>query len=287
MPLNFKKKIIVVYHGGCADGFGGAWAAWKKFGDKAHYYPASHGEKPNRDWRGKDMYLIDFSYPVPQMKALIAANRRVTSLDHHVSAEAATKMTHDYRYAVRRSGCVLAWRYFHPKRKVPKLLSEIEDIDLYGPRRNVPCAVRALTEVLDGNFPTWDRLARALDNPRTRRAWLQKGEFIYRYQLRLTHRVAQEAAQLVQFGGYRAVAVNSQYFEDFIPDAVRFADAPVTIIWRARKDAIHVSLRSDGRADVAKLAERFGGGGHKRSSGFELPHGAKFPWSAIAVKKRT
>ena len=33
------KNIVIIYHTDCRDGFGAAWAAWKKFGDSATYIP--------------------------------------------------------------------------------------------------------------------------------------------------------------------------------------------------------------------------------------------------------
>jgi len=33
------KEIVIIYHADCPDGFGAAYAAWKKFGDKASYLP--------------------------------------------------------------------------------------------------------------------------------------------------------------------------------------------------------------------------------------------------------
>jgi hypothetical protein len=30
---------VVIYHADCRDGFGAAYAAWKKFGDNASYIP--------------------------------------------------------------------------------------------------------------------------------------------------------------------------------------------------------------------------------------------------------
>ena len=38
------ERTIVAYHGNCPDGFGGAYAAWKKFGDTAEYLPLSYGK---------------------------------------------------------------------------------------------------------------------------------------------------------------------------------------------------------------------------------------------------
>ena len=37
------KKTVVLYHANCHDGFGGAFAAWKKFGDAADYVPMRYG----------------------------------------------------------------------------------------------------------------------------------------------------------------------------------------------------------------------------------------------------
>src|SRR3989344_9691389 len=181
----FKKNIVVIYHGGCSDGFGGAWAAWKKFGDKAHYYGSSHGEPPLDYLRGKTIYLVDFSYPPEAVKRLIKNNIRVTAIDHHVSTEQATKLTQDYRYSTNRSGCVLAWQYFHPKTAIPRLLLHIEDIDLWKFRLSHTKAVRAYLETQDMNFKTWSGLALKLESSATREVLFQHGEFVLAYQERL------------------------------------------------------------------------------------------------------
>ena len=39
-------NISVLYHADCPDGFGGAYAAWKKFGDTAEYIPVKYGRTP-------------------------------------------------------------------------------------------------------------------------------------------------------------------------------------------------------------------------------------------------
>ncbi len=291
MRQEFKKNIIVIYHGGCSDGFGGAWAAWKKFGDKAHYYGASHGEPPLDYLRGKTIYLVDFSYSPEVVQKLMKSNVRVTAIDHHVSAERATKLTYDYRYAVNNSGCVLAWRYFHPKKPVPRLLLHIEDIDLWKFRIPHTKAVRAYLETQDMNFPTWDALARELDRATSRAMLIRLGGLVLSYQERLCNELIAETAQLVQFGKYRTYAVNapnfnSQNFTDLIADKLIRRTPPIAIVWRTGKKGTKVSLRSDGSADVGKLASRYGGGGHADSSAFRLPPGAKLPWTVVSEKKR-
>lgn len=287
----FKKNIIVIYHGGCSDGFGGAWAASKKFGDTAHYYGASHGEPPLDYLRGKTIYLVDFSYPPEAVRKLMKQNKRVTAIDHHVSAEKATKMTEDYRYAVKNSGCVLAWRYFHPKKPVPRLLLHIEDIDLWKFKLPHTKAVRAYLETQDMNFKTWNELSVQLERPAIRASIMKLGNLVLSYQERLCNELIAETAEQVQFGKYLTQAVNapnfnSQNFTDLIADKLIRRKPPIAIVWRTGKKGTKVSLRSNGSADVGKLAARYGGGGHADSSAFRLPPGAKLPWTVVPEKKR-
>src|SRR3989338_10219323 len=125
------KKIIILYHADCSDGFGGAWAAWKKFGNKVSYIPVWHQEPPPKGLKNKIIYMIDFTYPEKITKKLIRDNKRVTSIDHHETAEKTTKLTFDYRFSLDNSGSALAWKYFHPKKKIPLFLKNIEDMDLW------------------------------------------------------------------------------------------------------------------------------------------------------------
>jgi len=55
-----EKNIAVLYHGGCPDGFGGAYAAWKKFGDDADYIPMKYNWPVPEKLDGKELYFIDF-----------------------------------------------------------------------------------------------------------------------------------------------------------------------------------------------------------------------------------
>ena len=125
------KNIVILYHAECSDGFGGAWAAWKKFGSRAAYIPLYHHNPPPVGLRGKEVYMIDFTYNEPVVKKLLKENNRVTSIDHHESQESATKLTEKYLYAVDHSGSVLAWKYFHPGKPTPMLLRYIENGDLW------------------------------------------------------------------------------------------------------------------------------------------------------------
>ena len=79
------EDIVVIYHGNCSDGFGAAWAAWKKFGDSAQYFAVKHNSSPPDGLVGKEVYLVDFVYSEKETEKIIKENKTVTAIDHHIS----------------------------------------------------------------------------------------------------------------------------------------------------------------------------------------------------------
>src|SRR3989344_1067042 len=77
------ERTIVLYHGSCPDGFGGAYAAWKKFGESAEYIPLHRDAPPATDFAGAHLYFIDFTYPKEIMDQFVAEAASVVVLDHH------------------------------------------------------------------------------------------------------------------------------------------------------------------------------------------------------------
>lgn len=84
-----EKQIIILYHGGCHNGFGGVYAAWKKFGAEAEYVPLYDREKPPEGLAGKEVYCIDYSYSRPVFHDLEQKTKRLVVLDHHSGREEA------------------------------------------------------------------------------------------------------------------------------------------------------------------------------------------------------
>lgn len=52
---------VVLYHADCMDGFGAAWALWKRF-PNAEYIPVKYGQAPPSGLSGKHVVMADFSY---------------------------------------------------------------------------------------------------------------------------------------------------------------------------------------------------------------------------------
>ena len=126
-----NKEIVILYHADCLDGFSGAWAAWKKFGSKAEYIPVHHQKAYPEGIRGKEIYFLDFAYPEEITKEIIEFSEKVVIIDHHKEAEETAKIASDHLFSNNNSGAVLAWKYFHPEKQIPKLLRYVEDMDLW------------------------------------------------------------------------------------------------------------------------------------------------------------
>ena len=277
-----KKKIVVLYHGNCTDGFTGAWAAWKKFGNKAQYIGVKHSAPPPAGITDKDaVYMIDYTYPWKYLSKIIKDNKRVTSVDHHISAKENTEKTFQYSYALNNSGAVLAWKYFHPEKKVPVISRHVEDIDIWKFKLPRTREIFAYMDLFDYDFKTWDKLAKKLENPKTRKQVIKDGTIALLHEDRLVDRLVANNAELVKFEGIKAYAINSPNFPSQLGHRLVLKLPPIGIVWHEKADKINVSLRSDGNTDVAKLAGKYGGGGHKAASAFTVPKGSKLPWKAL------
>lgn len=279
---SLKKDIIVIYHRDCSDGFGAAWAAWKKFGDSAEYFGAKHKASPPQGLTDKEIYFVDFTYPEEIMENLAKKNKRVTAIDHHISAQNTVKKTQDYSFDLSHSGAVLSWRYFHPSKPVPKILDYIEDTDLWKFELPDSKEVFAFLELFDFNFNVWSKLADDLDDDEKRGTMIQKGRIILDYEQKMIGRIISKHAETVKFEGFKVLSVNSPVWASQIGNEVVKKTPPLVIIWYQDEDGLKFSLRSDGSVDVSKIAQKFGGGGHKSSAGFSLKMGEKLPWEIIS-----
>src|SRR6187549_3257027 len=52
---------VVLYHAECADGFGAAWALWRRF-PQARFLAVKHGVPPPDGLKGERVVIVDFSY---------------------------------------------------------------------------------------------------------------------------------------------------------------------------------------------------------------------------------
>jgi hypothetical protein len=261
-------RIAVIYHGGCTDGFGAAWAAWKRHGGAASYLPARYGEPLPDPGGAERVYLLDFSAPRAVLDAL-AGRHEVRLLDHHKTAAEALGDAPYATFDMHKSGAVLAWEHFHPAAAVPRLLAYVQDRDLW---RFVLPHSREVSAALSSypmQFEEWQALAERLDaEPQT---IVAEGAAILRYLVQQTATVCDEAMWRA-VGGHLVPVVNATNLASEVGEELlrRHPDAPfVASYYDTAQGYRKWSLRSRPGVDVSAIAQRFGGGGHAQAAGFE------------------
>lgn len=274
------KNIVVIYHKDCPDGFGAAWAAWRKFGNRAEYIPATYEMPPLKGLTNKEIYILDFSYPVSVIKQLVKNNRNVTVIDHHLTARKNAEAASQWYYDLNHSGAVLTWLYFYQTKKIPWFLLRIEDIDLWRLRLKDSLATAAFLKVEGYDLRVWDKIAEGFEKSKTRKKYIEAGKMVLKYQEKIVEALV-SSADLVKFAGHRTLVVNSPILPSQIGNALVKKMPPIGIVWSEKGGVKKISLRSNGRVDVSKIAKRFGGGGHKQAAGFYLKSKMKFPWKSI------
>lgn len=299
------KPEICIYHGNCDDGFGAAYAVWKRWGDSVEYVAGIYGKAPP-DVTDKNVIMVDFSYKRDVLAAMGRVAKSIVVLDHHKTAKSEmmewgskqppstleNKLANsefDVAHCLMqnclpiiawfdmdKSGARMAWEFCHPGLPVPKFILHVEDRDLW--RFDLPYTryVSAAIRSYDHSFERWDAWA----DDENLIGLIRDGGAIARAEKKLIAQFVEQSFQ-DKIGGYKVPTVNVPYHfaSDCANDLLaKFPDAPFAAAWFKRGDGrFQCSLRStDDRVDVSKVAETYGGGGHRNAAGFEVPSEAGF-----------
>lgn len=188
----------------------------------------------------------------------------------------------EYLFSLTRSGCVLAWRYFFPKKKTPPFLLTVQDHDLFTLRRKKTLEIVTALALCEQTFLSWDRLIRRFELSQGRRSLETLGSFLLQYKDAHVTRLL-DIAEPVTFHGVKAFAVNTHVFYSEVGTRIyKTLGVHLGIIWYAKNGKIKVSLRSDGTVDCARLARSYGGGGHVGAAAFWLERDWHYPWKQRA-----
>lgn len=258
---------LVIYHGKCLDGMTAAWAVKSALSD-GDYVPASHGDAPP-NVANRDVIIVDFSYSRAAMKTMALDARSLLVLDHHKSAQDDLADLPFAVFDMKRSGAGMAWDWFHPYQPRPALVNLVEDGDLwrYALQGSREFQLRLKMEPM--NFANWDRIAE-MSKPELD-AFIAEGDLLKRA---FDSEVAtlQEDCYAVMLLGEKGLAVNaSAWYGSELGHQLAVMSGSFGMVWCQLDGALKISLRSCGEYDVAQLAAKFGGGGHRNAASFTLP----------------
>jgi uncharacterized protein len=277
--MTLNNPIIIIYHGNCPDGFAAALAAqlffkqcdnYKAFKNNIIFHKGKHGTSPP-DCNGKEVYILDFSYKLNEMKSLCQQAIKVTLIDHHISAfkeldGLETEYDNlDMNFDMQQSGAVLSWRFFH-KTAVPRLFEHIQDNDLWNFKLDNTRTIIMSIMSYPMKFKLWTNWLNeknALDK-------LHYEGVILERQSNRQIKHYKQMARMATIAGYTIPVVNApahigsellHQLSDGHPFAAAYEDKPERRSWQLRSGG-------DQAIDVSMIAQQFGGGGHKNASGF-------------------
>ncbi len=253
---------MVLYHAECMDGFGAAWAIWKKF-PNIRFLPVKHGQAPPADLKDQRVVIVDFSYARPILEAMASETKALLILDHHITAQRTLNgFPHAY-FDQTKSGAVLSWEWVHGT-EAPWLLQYVQDKDLWTWALPGSREISAALASYPFNFELWDRFSQ--------QALEQEGRAILRYEQELVGKLTAQAV-MVEFQDQIIPSVHSAILTSQIGERLS-PHHPFCLIWHDRDGRRYFSMRShtDG-TDVGTIAASFGGGGHTHAAGFSIPLG--------------
>jgi hypothetical protein len=268
------------FHAGCPDGFGAAWALWRAWGGEGRFTPRGH-EDPVEAHRhaGELVVFVDIAAANPDLQALADVDAQLLVLDHHASArdrfqadpELAGSLAaagHHIHFDLDHSGAILAWNHFHPGVPAPELLRYVEDQDLWNWKLPSSEEVNAAIGSYPRDFDSWELLSlRSADE------LAEEGAHILRAN-RIEVERSLSGAHPIRLGSEQAEAVNSRYVRAPIGHELAKRAAfgrPWGVVYRTQGERVDASIYSIGELDVARVAQSYGGGGHRNAAGFTVP----------------
>lgn len=276
-------KILCIYHGNCADGFGAAWAVRRSLGaENVEFIAGSYG-MPTPDVAGRLVIIVDFSFPLEVLQAMADQARAVLVLDHHkTAAEALAGLEpaplHYHAWAdtlpklsavfdMNRSGAGITWDFFFPQNQRPDLINHIEDRDLWRFKLEGTSEVLANLFSYAQDFQIWDEL---MQQPMS--AAIAAGVAINRkHQKDVAELVASSKHRMV-IAGHDVPVANLPHI--YASDACHLMarHEKFAACYQDSADHRYFSLRSnDAGMDVSEIAKKYGGGGHRNAAGFKAP----------------
>lgn len=270
---------IVIYHDQCPDGFSASIAATPSLPADTRFVGGNYDKDLPYIERGEDVFILDLSYPADVLQEVVSRSARLVLLDHHQSAldrlgqgQVKLRPQDVIQLDMRRSGAMMAWDYFNPGTPAPMFLRRIQARDLY--TWDAPHAEEYLewlnTQPLDRAL--WAQLFH--ESEESQQSKIRDGAMMLAPVRALAQNLAARAVP-VEVLGVQGLMVNAPTeLVDRTCNLLAQQCGTFGLAWHmAAAGHIKVSLRSlkfgdEVSTDVAKLAEAFGGGGHRSSAAF-------------------
>lgn len=299
-------KTLCIYHANCMDGFTAAWVVREALGEAdVDFWYADYGNPPPPDIAGRNIIIVDFSYPKETLKEMARTAKSVLVIDHHKkSAEdlADLKQPLSWRlwhqrlwlgdqdpypedqrlralFTMHCSGAGLAWQYFFPDVDMPLFVHLVQLRDLWQkhqPEWPQARELHAYITSLDPSFELWSEFVHDFQmHPNQRNRMCNEGLAILRAELRCIKKQLEISLRFEKIAGHIVPVANvppmwaseaGNMMLEMMPSS------PFAVTYYDDAKLRRFSLRSTpNNLDVNEIAKQFGGGGHREAAGFKVP----------------
>lgn len=261
-------KKLCIYHGFCDDGFAAALVVWLAHAKDIELFAGNYG-KPAPDVTGREVIIVDFSYPRSVMETMADQAASILMLDHHKSAmedmAGFSRPNCTITFDMERCGAMMAWDHFRPWGTVGlEFIRYIQDRDLWKKELHATEEFTMGLRSYPQDLELWATFFK--DGPMK---CIEEGIGILRY-----YRQTVEAAKGIAFegeiDGVRVPICNSTFALASDVAGELAEGKPFAAVFYQTAEGYVYSLRSrKGGMDVSAIAKKFGGGGHAQASGFK------------------
>lgn len=298
--MNLSKLVtkpdevdIVIYHGGCSDGFGSALASYiyfkptngiNKNGNKVEYFPGVF-KQPPPNVKGKNVLICDFSYDKKTLEKMIDDANTLSIIDHHKTARRILReiSTENKYFNMKHSGASLTWTYFFPDQELPLLIRYIEDTDIWLKKMEHTDAISLYIYSLPFEFSEYEKL---LDDnyikeilPYAIGMWMKNEADIKQALGSATIKFYKNGSEYNLVAHVNATTAKSDIGNRLLS---KFPYCDYSAVYSKRDSTTYFSLRSeDNKSDTTKISTKFGGGGHRNASGMTTINSTEIPTDLI------
>jgi oligoribonuclease NrnB/cAMP/cGMP phosphodiesterase (DHH superfamily) len=315
LSIQPKDVTVVITHKGCTDGEGGSRMSAHFFFEQNYkdaeiqYFGAIPGEK--FDWseilelQNKNILFADVIPPPSILQKLTEGGNKYLILDHHkTNMEDLRDVPEENKvFDMNHSGTYLTWRYFFPEAAVPRIITLIEQRDLYQKVKEAD----QLSELLYLYDCNYDEFVKLLNEKALQEAinlsqvlelrknhevpWISKRANLVMHfpknphvasetnllQRSLMQRINSKQPLISKENYLNAELVAYVNTDSYVSDVgnhlVETLPVDYADVWKymGNYKTTPQSLRSTGTgSDVSAVAKRFRGGGHYSASGMEM-----------------
>ena len=271
---------MIIFHHGDPDGWCAAaivnmWVSQNMKSlkpDRVEFREMQYKDNPDFSDIGNELVVIvDFSFKPDVFRKLQERTKNIIWCDHHTSCK-------DYDYAKEDipgirdfnnpclAGCELAWKHFIGT-DIPWGVELLGDYDAFRLEHDPECfQFFEGLKTLDNN-PKSDIWYRIFKDMEYVEHIIEIGKTIIKYRDLYVNDMYKNYSYETEIDGHKAIALNLYRFGS-AAFGEHFKKYPICIAYIHDGHQYTVSLYSDNKVDVSKVAQKYGGGGHEGAAGF-------------------